>query len=101
MTQRVEKKEMVLVEFEGGPLPNEVFYGLMKYKVGEYIPKPMRCFRCQEYAHITNACKRKARCVWCGGKHGYIEFEEGAKVKCCNCGWRLLGPPLHGNRALW
>ena len=31
-------------------------------------------------------CKGKQRCGRCGGDHEYGKCEEGAKLKCCNCG---------------
>ncbi len=53
MTRGAEKieTESVLVEFETKVLPEEIFFGFMKYRVREFIPKPMRCFSCQEFEH--------------------------------------------------
>lgn len=69
MTRGVEKKEMeiVIVEFEMKALPNELYFRFMKYNVREYIPKPMRCFNCQEFGHVAKICKGKKRCAKCDG----------------------------------
>lgn len=86
MTRGVGKQESetVLAEFEWRALPNELYFGFVRYRVREYMPKPMRCFNCQEFGHVANMCKRK--CPRCGGEHGYGECEEGVRIKCCNCG---------------
>ncbi len=59
MTRGAEKTETesVLVEFETKVLPEETFFGFMKYRVREFIPKPMRCFNCQEFEHVAKVCK--------------------------------------------
>ena len=88
MTRGVEKKETetVLVEFEARAIPSELYFGFVRYRVREYMPKPMRCFKCQGFGHIANVCKRKTRCARCGGEHEYGKCGEGVRVKCCNCG---------------
>lgn len=88
MTKGSEKKETetVMVEFEAKVLPQELFFGFMKYDVRAFISKPMRCYRCQEFGHIAKACKGKVRCARCSGQHEYGKCGEGVKPKCCHCG---------------
>ena len=39
----------------------------MKLPVQVYIPRPMRCFKCQRFGHLTKYCKAKFEtCVKCG-----------------------------------
>lgn len=88
MTKGVEKKETesVLIEFEENEIPKQVYVGFVRYNVREYITKPMRCYKCQEFGHIAKMCKGKQRCARCGGEHEYGKCGEGTKPKCCNCG---------------
>ena len=88
LTAGVEKRETegIVIEFEGELLPKEVYLGFMKYNIREFVPKPMRCFNCQEFGHVARMCKRKRRCARCGGDHEYGKCGEGVKPRCCNCG---------------
>lgn len=88
MTRGPEKKESetVVVEFDTKTIPRELYFGFVKYNVREFVPKPMRCFNCQEYGHIAKLCKGKRRCARCGGDHEYGKCGTGVKPKCCNCG---------------
>ena len=75
----------VLLTFEES-LPSEVRIGWSNYKVREYIPEPLRCFKCQRMGHTASQCKGKQRCAKCGGDHEYGRCGNDAKLKCCNCG---------------
>jgi len=88
MTRGPEKKESetVVVEFDAKTIPKEIYFGFIKYSVREFVPKPMRCFNCQEYGHIASRCTGKRRCGRCGGDHEYGKCGTGVKPKYCNCG---------------
>lgn len=88
MTRGPEKveTETVVVEFDTKEVPKEVFFGLIRFSVREFVPKPMRCFNCQEFGHIAKVCKGKRRCARCSGDHEYGKCGVGVKPKCCNCG---------------
>ena len=75
----------VLVVFEK-ILPTEVRMGWFNYRVREYIPQPLRCFKCQRMGHTVQQCKGRQRCAKCGGEHDYGKCNKDAKLKCCNCG---------------
>lgn len=66
MTRGVERleTELVLVEFEGGVLTRQVFFGFIKYLVREFVPKPMRCYNCQQFGHMAMTCKKELCKVW-------------------------------------
>lgn len=76
----------VLVEFVGEVIPDRVYLGCMCYYVRAYIPKPMRCFKCQKFGHIARFCKEKRRCARCTGDHEYGDCPAGVQLKCCSCG---------------
>lgn len=78
--------ETVLIESEGNFVPNKVFLGFMSYPVRVYVPKPLRCFKCQRYGHTAKVCKEQRRCARCGGDHEYGKCGDGVQPRCCNCG---------------
>lgn len=75
----------VLLEFEG-EMPKKVIMGYFRFDVREFIPAPLRCFKCQRMGHTVLQCKGKMRCAKCGGEHEYGKCVEGTKIRCCNCG---------------
>ena len=58
----------------------------MSYIVREYIPPPLRCFKCQRFGHVAGQCRGKLRCAKCGGEHEYGKCGKDDVLKCCNCG---------------
>ncbi|XP_064106841.1 uncharacterized protein LOC135215820 [Macrobrachium nipponense] len=78
----------LLLTFNSSKLPNFVKAAWYRYKVKQYVPRPRRCFYCQEYGHIIGSCRSKLRgnpaiCINCG------EVEHGdchAEPKCIHCG---------------
>ncbi len=54
----------VLLVFEK-IMPTEVQMGWIKYKVREYIPQPLRCFKCREWDIQHNSVNGNKMCeVW-------------------------------------
>jgi len=78
----------VIIAFEG-ELPKEVFVHLRRYKVSVYIPKPIRCNRCQVFGHRESSYEASvATCSRCSSKrHNYINCPvDESHAKCANCG---------------
>jgi hypothetical protein len=46
------------------------------------------CFRCQHIGHVSEHCRRQARCVSCGQDHASntCTVPKTVKAKCTNCG---------------
>lgn len=76
----------VMLQFDEGTMPKRVYIGYVSYAVRAYVPPPIRCFKCQKYGHVAAVCKGKQRCARCSGNHEYGKCEQGAHLKCCNCG---------------
>ena len=56
----------------------------MRIPVRVFIPKPMRCFRCQKFGHLTKHCKAKLEtCVRCGAHEKHTDCSK--DLKCSNC----------------
>lgn len=78
--------ESILIEFDEENLPERVYLGYLSYNVREYVPRPIRCFKCQRFGHTAQTCKGKRRCARCGEDHEYEECNKSRQPKCCNCG---------------
>lgn len=78
----------VIIAFED-ELPLEVFVHLRRYRVELYVPKPIRCNKCQAFGHKTASCEATtAVCSRCSSKkHDYSSCPVDKKhAKCANCG---------------
>ncbi|KAK2721844.1 hypothetical protein QYM36_003975 [Artemia franciscana] len=59
--------------------------------VKQFIPKPLRCFKCQKFGHNSLNCWGKDTCGICGDNHPMTACPElnknrnEQKVRCANC----------------
>lgn len=85
--QTKEKDPMtsVILTFEGEDLPPKVTVGYRDHNVKPFIPKPVRCFKCQTFGHTAGKCSAKLVCAKCGGNHDFKDCESEIS-KCCHCG---------------
>jgi len=83
-TQTLQDSSTVLVHFSKTELPAEVKIGYMSFKFKQYIPKPVRCFKCNRHGHVANHCRGKEICSNCGGEHGRKTCHASFK-RCPNC----------------
>ena len=67
----------VLLQFEGA-IMEKVVIGCLSYPVREYVPRPLRCYKCQRFGHIAGQCRAKPRCARCAGGLEYGKCEEEA-----------------------
>ena len=66
-------------------LPTSIKAGYINIRVTEYIPNPLRCFRCQGYGHGASRCNREQRCSRCAENHSVDECSFETPVQCANC----------------
>lgn len=74
----------VFLTFNSSRLPERLTVGFISVKVEEYVPSPLRCFRCQKFGHTSSTCKRKIACAKCAGEHEDKECMQTTR-KCVNC----------------
>ena len=56
-------------------------------RVEQYIPSPLRCFKCQGYGHGKDRCSRLTKCANCGQPAHCADGETcTAEPSCVNCG---------------
>ena len=78
------RSKSVVLKFPGSELPEVMVYGWTRFRVSLFIPRPLRCFRCQRFGHSSQVCRSVQRCSTCGGNHSYENCTE--DIKCVNCG---------------
>ena len=73
----------VVLTFNTPTPPKQIWAGFYWLKVRDFIPNPLRCFKCQRYGHTEARCRQQVACFRCGGEHA----GEGCKEppKCVNC----------------
>ena len=75
-----------LISFVSEPTTNYVTIDYCRFKMHQYIPRPVRCFRCQAYDHTAASCRRDApRCARCTEPHDTRDCTSATRL-CVNCG---------------
>ena len=76
----------IKVDFSDITRPSELKIGYTLYKVSDYHPPPMQCFKCQRFGHKSAACSAsKHRCVYCSENHT-LDACPKQNMCCANCG---------------
>ena len=67
-----------------GKLPPYIILGSIRYEIGVFIPRPLRCRNCWRFGHSTKQCKSEPLCSKCGiSKHDRNSCNN--ILKCINC----------------
>lgn len=81
---RLGNTHCVRITFKGDCLPSHVKVGHFRHQVRPFIPKPMRCHKCQKIGHVQGACRNSEVCPRCSEPH--TEDKCSATIlKCPNC----------------
>ena len=82
--QRISTGTFILT-FQRQALPTTIRVGYVRVAVSQYIPNPIRCFKCQLFGHTKLNCKRKEVCPRCGSDDHIDSNECTKEAKCINC----------------
>ena len=64
----------------------DVKIGYCLEKVEQYVPAPLRYFKCQKFRHHREACRGRQTCSKCGEKDPDHAEEDCLKeIRCANC----------------
>ena len=78
--------ESIIIEYSQDiEFPLRMFFGYRRITVKQFIPFPVRCFKCQKYGHVSKSCRGTPKCPICSENHSYEECDK-QHVKCSNCG---------------
>lgn len=75
----------ISVTFVGTTLPQFIYLDNWRYRVYQYVPPVMQCFRCMKFNHAAKICRNEQVCSRCSGEHNYKECTA-ELLKCINCG---------------
>ena len=83
----IVKTGNMIVSFQD-EVPEYVYIGCLRYRVRPYVPRPMRCVKCQGFGHTASHCRRQTRCVRCGQGHTVENCpvkDDLSQAVCVNC----------------
>jgi len=84
-TNQRDRIGSVILQFSGNSIPSRIYLGFQSFTVQEFVPRPVRCYKCQRYGHVATNCRGSARCPKCGESHGYEECTT-ETPSCLHCG---------------
>ena len=74
-----------ILTFQSQTLPKYIRVGYYRVAVSQFIPNPMRCYKCQKFGHTKFNCRKNEVCNKCG-KEDHTDSQECTnEVKCVNC----------------
>ena len=74
-----------ILTFNLPKLPNAVKVGYLNVPLEVYVPNPLRCFKCQQFGHHKDKCRKKDQvCAKCG-KTDHTETDCCQPLHCVNC----------------
>ena len=78
------------VSFSGQEKPfNLTFWKELSFKVKKYYDPPTRCFKCQQYGHMSRSCRNSYACDKCALKYDEVTQHTPKECtldkKCVNC----------------
>ena len=88
-SNEMTRGKTVFLHFDSCGALEVVCLGYLNFETQLYIPKPLRCFKCNLFGHVSANCKCKFRCTACAQNH---ETKSCTKtvLKCSNCGVSTL-----------
>lgn len=86
VTRDGEKKptNTFVITFNRPRVPSAIKVGYLNVPVEVYVPNPLRCFKCQQFGHHKDKCRRDPVCAKCG-KKDHEEASCDQPVHCVNC----------------
>ena len=51
--------------FNTPKIPDSLKICYLNIPVSQYVPNPIRCYKCQRFGHVTGTCKHSETCARC------------------------------------
>ena len=78
------KVNTAILTFNRPTPPATIKVGFERCNVQPYVPSPLRCFKCQQFGHHQDSCKREKVCGQCA-QPDHQDTGCTTKAKCANC----------------
>ena len=74
-----------ILTFQSQTLPKYIRVGYYRVAVSQFIPNPVRCYKCQKFGHTKFSCRKNEVCTKCGHEDHTDSQECKNEAKCVNC----------------
>ena len=74
-----------ILTFQSQTLPKYIKVGYYRVAVSQFIPNPVRCYKCQKFGHTKFNCRKNEVCTKCGQEDHTDSQECKNEAKCANC----------------
>ena len=82
--KKIDTESLIIVFRSEIDFSSHVYLGYRRLTVKEFIPHPIRCFKCQKFGHISKNCRGKQNCPLCSQNHSFDECQNKENKKCTN-----------------
>ena len=83
----VSTTTVILHYNEDTVVPVKIWLKFLVFRVRDYIPSPVMCFKCLKYGHLQYFCRQQQQtCSACAGTHAFRDCPNKETPKCANCG---------------
>ena len=79
------KTNTLILTFNTPQIPDYLKNCYLNIPVTQYVPNPIRCYKCQRFGHVTGRCKHSETCARCS-ETGHKDDTCTKGYKCINCG---------------
>ena len=74
-----------ILTFQSQTLPKYIRVGYYRVAVSQFIPNPVRCYKCQKFGHTKFNCRKNEVCTKYGHEDHTDSQECKNEAKCVNC----------------
>ena len=59
------KTNTLILTFNSPKIPESLKVCYLNIPVSQFVPNPLRCYKCQKFGHVTSKCKHSETCARC------------------------------------
>ena len=82
--RKLGDKGTVLLTFGKPTYPSDVKFFYQRIRTREYLPNPLRCYKCNRFGHTSRGCRSEETCQICSQSGHSRDQCKNAKL-CINC----------------